>query len=138
GAFDPGAEGAGDADAAGEPLPDDSLTTVDGRTLSGSGKRGSAKRSFHFATVSRTSAGLAWATRGNVSSFSNGRQASISARVLYGTAGFSSSGSTLLPQDLRMMSMSPAGSQRVQTAHITSSRFIGSTSSSTTITKRFM
>ena len=50
----------------------------------------------------------------------------------------SSSGSTLLPHDLRMISMSSAGSQRVLTAHITSSRFIGSTSSSTTMTKRFM
>jgi hypothetical protein len=59
GAFDGGPEGAGDADAAGELPPDDSLTAVDGRTLAGSGKRGSAKRSFHLETVSRTSAGLA-------------------------------------------------------------------------------
>src|SRR6185436_19636884 len=87
-----------------------------------------------FSTRARSSA-EAFTTGGNSPSISNGRQASITAREFQVTPR-GRRGSSGPLQWRRMKSISSAGSQRVHIAQITSSRFVGSTSSSTTTTKR--
>src|SRR3954451_17477808 len=93
------------------------------------------RMSANFSLTCCTSSGLARATMGKSLSRSNGRQASMMARELVELA-LSSSGSSGPLQARRTKSMSLAGSQRVQIAHITSNRSVGLTSSSTTATKR--
>src|ERR1044071_5396302 len=87
-----------------------------------------------FSTRARNSA-EAFTTGGNSPSISNGRQASITAREFQVTPR-GRRGSSGPLQWRRMKSMSSAGSQRVHIAQSTSSRLAGSTSSSTTTTKR--
>src|SRR5262249_7552030 len=94
-----------------------------------------ARRSANFSLTFCRSSGLARATIGKSASRSYGRQASMIARELVELAG-SSSGSSGPLQARRTNSISLAGLQRVQMAHITSKRSLGSTSSSTTTTKR--
>src|SRR6185312_8773831 len=76
-------------------------------------------------------------TGGKSLSRSNGRHASTIAREFqYALAPRGIIGSSGVLQPCRTKSMSSTGSHRVQTAHMTSNRSVGSTSSSTTITKR--
>src|SRR5215470_14037220 len=91
--------------------------------------------SANFSLTFFVSSGLARATMGKSLSRSNGRHASMMARELVELA-LSSSGSSGPDHARRTNSMSLAGSQRVHIAHITSNRSVGSTSSSTTTTKR--
>src|SRR5260221_3832151 len=93
------------------------------------------RRSANLSLTFCRNSGLARATMGKSASRSNGRQASMMARELVELA-LSSNGSSGPLQARRTKSMSLAGSQRVQIAHITSNRSVGSTSSSTTATKR--
>src|SRR4051812_42243421 len=91
--------------------------------------------SSNFFSTRARSSGEAFTTGGNSPSISNGRQASITAREFQVTPR-GRRGSSGPLQCRRMKSMSSAGSQRVHIAQSTSSRFAGSTSSSTTTTKR--
>src|SRR3984957_17497669 len=96
----------------------------------------------HFASISRASSGDNAEVGGNFSRQANGRQASMIAFECEVTPSSLASGamrgSSAELQALRTMSMPSAGSQRVATAHITSTRFDGSMSSSTTTTMRAM
>src|SRR5579864_735888 len=96
----------------------------------------------HFASTSRASSADSAEVGGNLSRHANGRQASMIALEWEVTPRSLSSGamrgSSAELQALRTMSMPSAGSQRVATAHITSARFDGSMSSSTTTTMRAM
>ena len=96
----------------------------------------------HFASISRASSDDSAEVGGNLSIQANGRQASMIAFECEVTprslSGGGMRGSSAELQALRTMSMPSAGSQRVATAHITSARLDGSTSSSTTTMMRAM
>ena len=88
-----------------------------------------------FCFVLAASSGLTSTTRGNSSIHSYGRHASIRPLVFINAlVGLRIMGSRGVLHALRMISMSSPGSDRVQTAHSTSFMFVGSISSSTTIT----
>ena len=96
----------------------------------------------HFCSIARASSCEIADVGGNLSIQANGRQASMIAFECDVTPRALSSdgirGSSAELQALRTMSICSDGSQRVVTAHITSARFDGSTSSSTTTTRRPM
>src|SRR5262249_32775056 len=92
----------------------------------------------HFSSIARASSNDSPEVGGNLSRQGNGRQAStISLECDVMPASLAASGmrgSSAELQALRTMSTCSDGSQRVATAHITSLRLEGSTSSSTTTT----
>src|SRR5580700_8123956 len=102
----------------------------------------SYKNFHHFSSIARASSGDSAEVGGNFSRHANGRQASMIALECEVTPRALSSGeirgSSAELQALRMMSIPSDGSQRVATAHITSARLDGSTSSSTTTIMRAM
>src|ERR1051325_1135849 len=93
------------------------------------------RTSAYFFATCFLSSGDAFATLRKSLIRSNGRQQSMTARELVDDA-LSRIGSSGPDQARRKVSMSCAGSQRVHIAHITSLMLEGSTSSSTTATKR--
>ena len=96
----------------------------------------------HFTSISRASSAVSAEVGGYLSFQPNGRTASMIAlecEVMperFASSGMRGSSAEL--QALRTMSICSAGSQRVVIAHITSARLEGSTSSSTTTTRRPM
>src|SRR5262249_12889161 len=96
----------------------------------------------HFSSIARVSASESTEVGGNCSIHGNGRVASMISFECAVTSRARSAGemrgSSAELQALRMMSICSDGSQRVATAHMTSLMSDGSTSSSTTTTRRAM
>src|SRR5262249_60678262 len=96
----------------------------------------------HFSSMARVSASESTEVGGNWSIHAKGRQASMisfeCAVTLRARSAGEMRGSSAELQALRMMSICSDGSQRVATAHMTSLRSDGSTSSSTTTIRRAM
>src|SRR5205823_6589083 len=100
---------------------------------SDAGHHAFASRSANFSFTRASISGLARDTFGKSFRRSNGRQASMMARLLlYAFDPCGMIGSSGLDHMLRSRSMSSAGSQRVHMAQSTSNTSVGSTSSSTT------